>query len=258
MGQLEKIAFENQNPLVKERVVKYWARRSESFYQLRKDELGSDKSEKWLSEISTKISELGLDFSKNLSVLDLGCGAGFFEILLASKGCSVSGIDLTREMVDKANMMIRQNGLDAEKVHAVQMDAEKLNFEDESFDIVISRNLTWTLPHPTEAYKDWYRVLKKGGILLNFDAEYAKGAHDLKNPENMAHRNISDSLKDECHSIYHMLTVSTLNRPEWDCELLKQIGFKKVSADMEFGNRIYDRLDEFYIPERMFMISAVK
>ena len=41
------------------------------------------------------------------------------------------------------------------------MDAEKLEFEDASFDMVISRNLTWTLPHAEEAYQEWKRVLIK-------------------------------------------------------------------------------------------------
>ncbi len=43
------------------------------------------------------------------------------------------------------------------------MDAEKLEFEDGSFDVVISRNLTWTLPHVKEAYGEWRRVLKRRG-----------------------------------------------------------------------------------------------
>ena len=41
------------------------------------------------------------------------------------------------------------------------MDAQALEFEDESFDVIISRNLTWNLPHPEMAYKEWLRVLKK-------------------------------------------------------------------------------------------------
>ena len=36
--------------------------------------------------------------------------------------------------------------------------------------MIVSRNLTWNLPHPEMAYKEWLRVLKKGGRLLNFDA----------------------------------------------------------------------------------------
>ena len=50
------------------------------------------------------------------------------------------------------------------------MNAEALCFEDSSFDIVISRNLTWNLPDPDKAYAEWTRILKSGGLLLNYDA----------------------------------------------------------------------------------------
>ena len=40
------------------------------------------------------------------------------------------------------------------------------------FDVVISRNLTWNLKDPKRAYEEWCRVLKPGGKLLNFDANW--------------------------------------------------------------------------------------
>ena len=128
----------------------------------------------------------------------------------------------------------------------------------DTFDVVITRNLTWTLPHPIDAYKQWHRVLKKGGVLLNFDAEYAKGAHNLKSPENLAHKDIDDSLKDECHNIYHMLTISMLDRPMWDKHILEEIGFEEIITDVDFSNRIFVEHDEFYIPDKMFSIKAIK
>lgn len=195
---------------------------------------------------------------KSLRILDIGCGSGFFEVLLGREGHEVTGIDLTEEMIVNSKRLIEQNGPYAKPVNALQMDAEKLDFPDESFDVVISRNLTWTLPHPIEAYAEWNRVLKKGGMLLNFDAEYAKGAHNLYTDDNIAHKDISDKLKDECHEIYHMLTISNLDRPEWDKQVLLQSGFSKVDIDLNFCERIFAERDEFYIPDRMFMITAVK
>lgn len=40
------------------------------------------------------------------------------------------------------------------------MDAENPEHDDDTFDFVISRNLTWTLPDAQKAYKEWMRVLK--------------------------------------------------------------------------------------------------
>lgn len=253
MGELHYIAFEDESEDIKDKVESYWTKRAESFFELRHDEIESEKASRWYGEIRKL-----LPADKPLRILDVGCGTGYFEVILGKQGYSITGIDLTPEMIEKAGEMIRIYGLDESQVKVQQGDAEHLDFEDETFDVVISRNLTWTLPHPIDAYRDWYRVLKKGGMLINFDAEYAKGAHNLKSPENLAHSKIDDSLKDECHNIYHMLTISMLDRPDWDREILEHIGFKNVSVDLDFGDRIFIEKDEFYIPDKMFCVSAEK
>lgn len=253
MGQLIHIAFEDEAENIKDKVENYWTKRAESFFELRHDEIESYKSSRWLEEIKELLPK-----KEKLNILDLGCGTGFFEVILGREGHKVTGVDLTEEMIAKANDMIRIYGLQESQVKAVVGDAEKLDYLDESFDVVITRNLTWTLPHPIEAYKEWYRLLKKGGVLINFDAEYAKGAHNLTSPENIAHKNVSKELADECHDIYHMLTISTLDRPEWDVNVLEEIGFKNIIIDKTFGDRIFVEKDEFYIPDKMFSIRAKK
>ena len=253
MGELHHIAFEDEAGNIKDKVESYWTKRANSFFELRHDEIESEKSAKWLEEIKQL-----LPAGESLNILDLGCGTGYFEVILGRDGHKVTGIDLTEEMITKANEMIRIYGLDSNDVKAMVGDAENVAFADESFDVVITRNLTWTLPHPIDAYKDWYRVLRKGGVLLNFDAEYAKGAHNLNSPENIAHKNVSKELADECHDIYHMLTISTLDRPEWDVHILEEIGFKDIITDKTFGDRIFVERDEFYIPDKMFSIKAMK
>lgn len=108
---------------------------------------------------------------RRLKILDVGCGAGFFSILLAKEGHEVFGIDLTPEMIENAIQLAEEENADC----CFQvMDAENPMFADETFDVVISRNLTWTLPNAEHAYGEWMRVLKTGGVLLNFDANYGK------------------------------------------------------------------------------------
>ncbi|MCR5545720.1 MAG: class I SAM-dependent methyltransferase [Lachnospiraceae bacterium] len=251
MGQLVDIPFEEESKEIKERVQKYWTSRAEGFSNMRRDEIESNKAARW-----QKVFEEATGGKQHLRVLDIGCGAGFFEVVLGRAGHDVLGIDLTPEMVEKANEMTLSYGV--RNGGAMVMDGENPMLDEETIDVIITRNLTWTLPHPVEAYENWYKILKKGGILLNFDAEYAKGAHNLKLPENIAHKNISDALKDECHEIYHMLTISNLNRPDWDVEVLNHIGYKNVTVDTEFASRIYKERDEFYIPDKMFMIRGEK
>ncbi len=253
MGELHYIAFEDESEDIKDKVESYWTKRAEGFFELRHDEIESEKADRWYREISKL-----LPADKSLNILDVGCGTGYFEVILGRHGHTITGIDLTPEMIVRAEKMIRIYGLDEDRVKVQQGDAEHLDFPDETFDVVISRNLTWTLPHPIEAYKEWNRVLKKGGILINFDAEYAKGAHNLNSPENLAHSKIDDALKDECHDIYHMLTISMLDRPKWDKCVLYHNGFENVNTDLSFGERIYIEKDEFYIPDKMFCVSAQK
>jgi ubiquinone/menaquinone biosynthesis C-methylase UbiE len=259
MGEIKYIPFEEESLDIKERVEEYWTERADSFFAQKKHELESEKSGKWIREILAKIDAAFPGRGRSdINILDVGCGAGFFTVLLGREGFNVTGIDLTEEMISKAETLIGLEGPYDGTVTAVTMDAENLDLADDSFDVIVTRNLTWTLPHPVDAYKEWARVLKKGGVLLNFDAEYAKGAHNLNNQDNPAHKDVSKHLKDECHEIYHMLTISSLDRPSWDKEILKRVGFSAVETDTAFYSRIYDKKDEFYIPDKMFMIAANK
>ena len=102
------------------------------------------------------------------------------------------------------------------------------------------------------------RVLKKGGILLNFDAEYAKNFHKYDQKQNIAHKDLDDDLIEECHDIYHMLTMSTLPRPAWDEKVLRDIGFRDITTDLMVSARIYRERNQFYVPDPVFSIRAVK
>ena len=101
---------------------------------------------------------------RTLRVLDVGTGTGFFACLLAAEGHEATGIDLTPDMIAHAGHMAAVLGQD---VRFLLMDAEEPDFEDESFDVLVTRNLTWTLPHIEKAYREWFRILKPGGVLLN-------------------------------------------------------------------------------------------
>ena len=250
MTALKKIAFEDESEEIKDKVINYWSKRSESFSLHKHDEIHSRKKQLWQEEFLKFFSK-----EDKLSVLDVGCGTGFFEMVLADFCCDVTGIDLTPEMIERGKELIKRHGSSAQ---LMVMDAEKLDFPDESFDIVISRNLTWTLPHPLKAYEEWNRVLKPGGLLLIFDAEYAKGFHHYDQNENLAHANVTDTMVEECHDIYHMLTISTLDRPEWDAKVLSTMGFESIETDLGAGDRLYAEKDEFYMPDRMFLVKAQK
>jgi len=89
-------------------------------------------------------------------VLDVASGTGAIASAAAEAGATVTAIDMAPVMVEVA----RANGVDA---HV--MDAEELDFPDESFDHVLCAFAIFFLPAPERAVREWRRVLRPGGRL---------------------------------------------------------------------------------------------
>lgn len=101
-------------------------------------------------------------------VLEVACNMGTTLIHIAKKyGCDIIGVDLDEKAVEKAKKKIKDNDLE-DKVKVMEGDAFKLSFEDESFDVVVNEAmLTMLLGDKKEkALKEYYRVLKPGGVVL--------------------------------------------------------------------------------------------
>jgi ubiquinone/menaquinone biosynthesis C-methylase UbiE len=119
--------------------------------------------------------------AKKLDALDVGCGTGFLTFELAGRGHRVTGIDFAPAMIAEARRKAAERGL---SVHLEEGDAERLPFATGSFDLVISRHLLWTLPHPEAAIDEWIRVLRPGARLVVVDGQFDAGA--LKQPTGSA------------------------------------------------------------------------
>ena len=240
--------------VIKQRITRYWSRRADAFQTQRLREFENEKHARWLAELGRYVSD-----ARPLKVLDLGTGTGFFACVLAAKGHEVTGIDLTPEMIQRARETAGILGLDA----AFEvMDAEQPRFEPERFDLLITRNLTWTLPHLEKAYRAWYKLLKPGGVLINFDADYCRaleeGQEEVPLPDNHAHKLVDPALQKENDEISMELYAYQLPRPQWDVQLLIAAGFERVNVDMGVYRRVYREIDEFYNPTPIFCLAAFK
>lgn len=108
------------------RINEYWSKRSDEFADARYQDLHSQKKEEWLSVIRSWLPD-----KKEIRALDLGTGAGFFAFLMQELGCTVTGIDYSEAMIDNAKKVMGKLG--REGIVFRQMDAQRLDFEAESF-----------------------------------------------------------------------------------------------------------------------------
>ena len=240
---------------IEKKVQDYWTRRAHDFSTVRKNELKDEIRGRWLAEINHYLPQ-----SSGLRILDAGTGTGYFAILLSLQGHQVTGIDLTEAMLKEAEETAQDYHADA---RFLRMDAQALDFPDASFDVIVTRNLTWTLPEPEAAYREWHRVLRSGGILLNFDASYADNVrnHNQKNSyisskDVYGHCGITPELEKENAEITLSMPGSRKLRPRWDLDLLNEIGFSGVSVDETAGQRILKERDLADAP--LFLLHAVK
>ncbi|MBO4299968.1 MAG: hypothetical protein J5861_00025, partial [Desulfovibrio sp.] len=102
--------------------------------------------------------------------------------------------------------------------------------------------------------------LRPGGVLLNFDADYGTADFTSFAAERgqHAHAGLDSALLWEGESIRRQLPLSCEQRPEWDAEVLRQVGFSSVAVDTGISGRVYAVRDASYNPVPMFALRAVK
>ena len=240
-------------------IEEYWSRRAESFAEGMFEPLSVRR---WLNVLLREFPQ-----ERDINILDIGTGPGFFAVSLAKLGYQVTAVDYTERMLDIA----RENAGDAAgNISFRLMDAQKLDFEDNCFDVIVTRNVTWNLPDPQRAYSEWFRVLKNGGMLLNFDAgwyEYLfdgeKAAGFKQDRDNVAkngmrdHNDYDEAWKME--EISRKLAMSRFHRPDIDLSMLMQAGFSRITVDTDIWREVWSKEEKVnYGSTPMFMLKAVK
>jgi len=166
---------------IKDAVRKSWDHSSATYDKNPGHSIGSiEEKEAWMGE-------LGRNLPKGpLNILDVGCGTGAMGLLFAEMGHTVTGVDLSDEMMAHARRKAKENNL---SISLQNGDAEHLPFDAGTFDVVVNRHLLWTLPHPEVALKEWHRVLKNSGMVFIID-----GVWDDKRVMTRMKRDLGDFL----------------------------------------------------------------
>jgi phosphatidylethanolamine/phosphatidyl-N-methylethanolamine N-methyltransferase len=99
-------------------------------------------------------------------VLEVGVGTGINASLYPTD-CSVTGIDLSSSMLEKARDRVARKGV--RNVRLLQMDAANLKFADDTFDIVYAPYVISVVPDPVGVTREMHRVCRPGGriVILN-------------------------------------------------------------------------------------------
>ena len=247
--------------------IAYWTKRAPGYAQVNRDELGSRQRQVWSRALDSRIrAHFGRRPRGETAVLDVGTGPGFFAILLAERGYEVTAVDYTASMLEEARYNAGRLG---RSIRFFRMNAEQLAFADGYFDVVVTRNLTWNLPHPDKAYGEWRRVLKRGGLLLNFDANWYRYLYDeearrgyMEDREHIRRSGVADETDGTdipaMEAIAGKAPLSGCVRPQWDLAILRRLGMDAV-ADEDIWKTVWtreERINNGSTP--MFMIKAVK
>jgi phosphatidylethanolamine/phosphatidyl-N-methylethanolamine N-methyltransferase len=112
-----------------------------------------------------------LEIQPGNRVLEVGVGTGL-NLPLYSRDCNVTGIDISKEMLRKAEERVLTLGMANTKL--MVMDGSKLDFPDDSFDRVIATYVISAVPDPVKTLLEMRRVCKPSGhlvILNHFKSE---------------------------------------------------------------------------------------
>ncbi len=238
----------------------YWTQRAASYSDVNKGELAGDNRVNWRNEICSHLTREQLAHPENVKVLDIGTGPGFFAIILAEAGFNVTAVDYTQAMLDEA----RSNAANVSKELAsaitfARMDAQNMDFADDCFDVIVTRNLTWNLPEPSKAYAEWVRVLKKGGVLLNYDANWYNYLYDEKLKEayeadrkaseeaEVEDQNVGENF-DQMEEIARQVPLSDIRRPGWDLKVLGEL-----PVDVQVNEQVWESV---WSPEEKLNFSS--
>lgn len=247
---------------IQERIENYWSQSAENFSEEIRKELQGSAKNAWLELIQSNTA-LGV----SLKVLDIGTGPGFFAILLSLLGHRVTAIDCTESMLEEARNNTEKAGF---QVEFAKMDCHQLVYPDESFNLIICRNLVWTLRDPEGAYREWHRVLKPLGRLLVFDANWhlrlfdaeiqRQYEEDRKRAREMGIEDPHEkSNMEESDRIARQLFLSNKRRPQWDVPALINCGFKKIFVDTDISDQVWTWDKKIlYRSTPMFMVGAEK
>ena len=152
--------------------------------------------------------------------LDAGCGTGTLARWLATRGCSVLGVDAAAEMVVAANRSARSRNY-SDRLSFVRITTiARLALDDRSLDGILCSSVLEYVPDPSACLTEFARVLKPGGLLLV----------SVPNRNSVVRR-----MQRACHHLGSLLGKSWCRFLDFSCHQYSRVEFERLLAHAGFS-----------------------
>lgn len=157
--------------------------------------------------------------NKPSKILDMGCSVGHSTTPYVDNfpNAEVYGIDISAPFVRYAHARAESMN---KKIHYSQQNAEKTNFENNSFDLIVSHILLHETSHPAlkNIFNECYRLLKPGGIMVHAETPEFAGMHPYEQ---------------------FILDWDTYNNNEPFWGPLKELNLKRIAQKCGFNDKLF-------------------
>jgi ubiquinone/menaquinone biosynthesis C-methylase UbiE len=164
-----------------------------------------DEAARWEQSLSI--------YKRGSQLLDVGVGTGFVALIAARLGFDVTGVDWSESMMSQARSKAAESDLD---IRFVSGETESLPFGPDSFDLLTSRHVLWTLSEPERAFREWARVLRADGIAI---ADYFPRKHEGDHGHHYSEK------------VEKNLPLNADISPDAVAEMFRKAGFSEVSHE---------------------------
>lgn len=226
---------EASNYSLRDEIKEYWSMRAATFDEQPGHEIFSETERAaWHALFERHIGK-----GDGRRALDLASGTAVISHLMHDLEFAVTGLDWSETMLEKARAKSKQRG---SNIQFLLGDAENTLEPDNSYDVIVTRHLVWTLVDPAAAFVEWFRVLKPGGKLLVVDGDFVSSTWASKLNKAMADVMQSLGLRKAVEVAPQMKTHRDIlarvhfsggARSDEVSEMLRQTGFDPITVDFD-------------------------
>jgi ubiquinone/menaquinone biosynthesis C-methylase UbiE len=220
------------NYTLRDEIREYWSARAATFdTQVGHEIFSEEERQAWRALF---LRHLGPGDGRK--ALDLASGTGVISHLLYGLDFDVTGLDWSEAMLAQARAKAEKRGA---RIRFVMGDAERTLERPESYDVLVTRHLVWTLVDPKAAFREWHGLLKPGGTLLVVDGDFVSDSFArrlvrlierlLPGAASSAHR--PNAMREAHERILSRVYFSKGARAGEVAALLREAGFAQITID---------------------------